>query len=77
MNPEEIRLMLHKVVSDLRYIERSEALQQIAHLPHASGEIEAMAISTLDMAIALKLKFSQALDANLDNELDQLFKEAA
>ena len=77
MNPEEIRLMLIKVCSDLSYIERAQALQQVAQLPHTSGEIEVMAVSALDMALALRLKFSQALDSYLDKNIDKIFEEAA
>jgi len=77
MNPEQILLMLVKVCSDLAYIEQSQALQEIASLPHASPELSLIAVTTLDMAIKLRLKFSQALDAHLEAELDGIFEEVA
>ena len=76
MNLEEIRMMLVKVCSDLAYIEQSQALQQVA-LPHANPELSLMAVTALDLAIQLRLKFSQALDQQLEQELDGLFEEVA
>jgi len=77
MNPEQIKAMLVKVCSDLAYIEKSQVMQEVAELPQASPELALIAVTTLDMAVQLRLKFSQALDMNLDRELDNLFKEAA
>ena len=77
MNPEQIQMMLVKVCSDLAYIEQSQALQQVAELPHANPELSLMAVTALDLAIQLRLKFSQALDQQLEQELDGLFEEVA
>ena len=77
MNLEEIRMMLVKVCSDLAYIEQSQALQQVAELPHASPELALMAVTVLDMAIAFRLKFSPDLDKHLEAELDGIFEEVA
>ena len=75
MNSEEIKAMLVKVCSDLAYIEKSQALQETAELPQASPELSLIAVTALDMAIKLRLKFSQALEAHLEAELDNVFGE--
>lgn len=77
MNPEQIKAMLVKVCSDLAYIEKSQVLQETAELPQASPELSLIAVTALDMAIKLRLKFSQALDTHLETELDNLFKEVS
>lgn len=77
MNPEQIRMMLQKVETDLAYIEQSQALQQIADLPHTDPGLALIAVTTLDLAVQLKLKFNQALDRNIDAELDGMFQDAA
>ena len=77
MNPSQVRGLLTKVCSDKAYIEQSHALQQVAELPQANPELALIAVTALDMAQALRLKFSQALDNHLGTELDGIFEEVA
>jgi len=77
MNPSEIQMILTKVCSDLKYIERSQALQEIAQLPQADPALALIATTALDTAIQLRLKLGQALDQHLEQELDRVFEEVA
>ena len=77
MNAEQIRMMLHKVCSDLTYIHDSQALETIAQLPQAHPNLIEIATDSLYFATLLKLRVKQALDTNLEAEVDNIFKDAA
>ena len=77
MNQDEIMLILHRTVSSLQLINDSQALQEIAEMPHAHPEIALIAINCLDAVIQLRLRIQQTIDAQIKAELDGIFEEAA
>jgi len=72
MTQEEILLTLKRIVANLQLIHDSAALEEIAN-----AELMTSAGDALHYCTQFKLRFNQALDAHIEQELNGIFEEAA
>ncbi len=77
MTPNEILLTLKRTIDTLQRINDSQVLQEIIEMPQASPELELTAINALDAVIQLQLRIQQAIDAELYEQLNGIFEDAA
>ena len=74
MTHEEILLTLKRIVANLQLIQDSATLEEIAVL---TPQLMANAADALHHCTQFRLRFSQALDTHIEQELDRVFEEAA
>ena len=74
MTQQEILLTLKRIVTNLQLIQDSPALEEIAVL---TPQLMANAADALHHCTQFRLRFSQALDAHIEQELDGIFEEVA